>query len=568
MFEQLPKHAQDAFAWGWDDYKPYFDNLLARDLTENTLHAWLVDWSTLAKLAYEVYSRLYVATTVNTSDENAKTQYFNFLDNVMENLEAANDQLQRKLIDSAYEPDGFAVPLRQMRGSVELFRQENLPLKTQLQKLSKQYDEIMGAQTVEWNGEDKTISQMRVLLLDKDRDTRERAWRAAYARQMQDRDPLNELWQQMLDIRLQIAANADKPNFRDYAWIERDRYDYTPDDDLRFLDSIEKVVVPAMLRRMERRKEALGLDTLRPWDMLVDTLGDAPLKPFENVNTLIAGGASIFAQIDPELSSYYNSMRDNGMLDLDNRKSKAPGGYCTDFPLAGHSFIFMNAVSTHDDVQTLLHESGHAFHNFESAKLPYIQQTDYPTEFAEVASMTMELLAAPYLVREKGGFYSTAEAARARIEHLEGILNFWPYMAVVDGFQHWVYTHPDDARNPANCDAQWLQLWGRFLPGVDWNGLEDIKATGWHRKLHIFHLPFYYIEYGLAQLGAVQVWRNSLTDAAAALEQYRGALALGNTRKLPELFEAAGAQLAFDVVTLGEAVTLIEQVIDELEAQI
>jgi oligoendopeptidase F len=409
---------------------------------------------------------------------------------------------------------------------------------------------------------------MRALLLEQDRDTREHAWRKAYARQMQDRDALNDLWGQMLDIRLDIAANAGKPTFRDYAWIQRDRYDYTPADDLRFLDAIEEVVVPAMLRRMEQRKRALGLDALRPWDMHVDTSGDAPLKPFEEVDTLIAGCASIFEQIDPELSTYYNSMRDSGMLDLDNRKGKAPGGYCTGFPLTGQSFIFMNAVATHDDVQTLLHESGHAFHNFESSKLPYIQQTNYPTEFAEVASMTMELLAAPYLVREKGGFYTPPEAARARIEHLEGILNFWPYMAVVDGFQHWVYTHPDDARDPANCDAKWLELWDRFLPGVDWSGLEDIKATGWHRKLHIFHLPFYYIEYGLAQLGAVQIWRNALADAPAALEQYRGALALGNTRKLPDLFAAAGAKLAFDPVTLGEAVALIEQVIEELETQI
>jgi oligoendopeptidase F len=283
------------------------------------------------------------------------------------------------------------------------------------------------------------------------------------------------------------------------------------------------------------------------------------------VQQLIDGTATIFNQVDPELGAYYATMRDEGLLDLANRKNKAPGGYCTGFPAAKRPFIFMNAVGLHDNVQTMLHEAGHAFHAFESFKLPYIQQQDAPMEFAEVASMAMELLAAPNLSADRGGFYSEADANRARAEHLEGIIRFWPYMAVVASFQHWAYTHPDDAADPANCDAAWSDLWGRFMVGIDVSGLEDWVATGWHRKLHIYHVPFYYIEYGLAQLGAVQVWANALDDHAASLARYRAALRLGNTATLPELFAAAGARFAFDSDTLGRAVALVEDTLAGLE---
>ncbi len=568
MFNELPTDPQTAYDWTWEKYEPYFDDLMSRELTEETVTAWLADWTTIAKLLYEVYTRLYIATTVDTTDEEGQALYFQFLDNVAEQMEAAGDQLQRKLLDSGLTPDGFAVPMRSMRGSVAMFREENLPIKTKLNKLGKEYDAIAGAQTVEWEGEEKTLTQMKVMLMDADRDKRERVWRAIYERQLEDREALNDLWQQMLALRLELAENADKKDFREYMWIERERYDYTPEDDLRFLDSIEEVVVPAVTRLLEKRKQAMGLETLRPWDMHVDTTGDAPLKPFEDAETLIETGSDIFAQVDPELHAFYADMQQHGLLDLDNRKGKAPGGYCTGLPLTGHSFIFMNAVGTHDDVQTLLHESGHAFHNYEAQPLPYVQQHNYPTEFAEVASMSMELLAGDYLTADKGGFYTATEAARARIEHLEGIIAFWPYMLVVDAFQHWVYTNPADALDPDKCDAEWDALWERFMPGVDWTGLEDIRRTGWHRKLHIFHIPFYYIEYGLAQLGAVQVWENSLDDAEAALSQYRRALALGNTRPLPELFGAAGAKLAFDPDTLGRGVALIEQTLEQLYAEL
>jgi len=258
-------------------------------------------------------------------------------------------------------------------------------------------------------------------------------------------------------------------------------------------------------------------------------------------------------------------MRQEGLLDLENRKNKAPGGYCTDYMAVRRPFIFMNAVKLHEDVQTLLHEGGHAFHCFEIARLPYIQQMSVGLEFAEVASMSMELLASPYLTADRGGFYTANDAARAIVEHLEFNITFWPYMAVVDGFQHWVYENPQAALDPARCDAQWAVLWKRFVPGVDYSGLEQEELTGWQRKLHIHQIPFYYVEYGLAQLGATQVWANALKDQAQAVASYRRALALGGTVTLPALYATAGAHFAFDADTLRAAVQLTEEQITRLE---
>jgi oligoendopeptidase F len=379
-----------------------------------------------------------------------------------------------------------------------------------------------------------------------------------------ERETLNELYRRMLVLRVQIARNAGEPDYRAYSFREKNRFAYTPEDTLRFHEAIERVVVPAAGRVYARKQAALGVASLRPWDLDVDTAGDEPLKPYTGQDELIRHSLDIFQQVDPGLARYLAMMAEASLLDLDTRKNKALGGYCAALSLRKQPFIFMNGVGTHDDVQTMLHEAGHAFHSFESFNLPFEWQRFVPMEFCEVASMGMELLAAPYLTADRGGFYTQAEAARARIEHLEGILTFWPYMAVVDAFQHWVYTHPDLAQDAAACDATWDDLWARFMPGVDWSGYEAARMTGWHRKLHIFQVPFYYVEYGMAQVGAVQVWRNALRDQAGAVRAYRKALALGGTRSLPDLYAAAGAEFRFDEAMLTDLVGLIETTLDDL----
>jgi oligoendopeptidase F len=300
----------------------------------------------------------------------------------------------------------------------------------------------------------------------------------------------------------------------------------------------------------------------------VDTFSGAPLQPYQGQDALIQGSINMFNRLDMELGRYFADMAEENLLDLDTRAGKALGGYCSTLAMRRRPFIFMNGTGMHDDVQTLLHEAGHAFHVFETADLPLVWQLDAPMEFCEVASMSMELLAAPNLIKENGGFYNEKDAARARLEHLESIITFLPYMAVVDTFQHWVYTHPEEAMNAANCDAAWDAQWQRFIPDVDWTGYEASRMTGWQRKPHIFGSPFYYVEYGMASVGAMQVWRNSLKDHTAALAAYRQALALGGTKTLPDLFAAAGAEFRFDTPMLAEVIGLVEAEIEALERKV
>lgn len=566
-FSKMPDTVDAVADWSWEQYAPFVQEMLDVELTQSNLPDWLAQWTHLFHLIGDRYTTLQVATSVNTADAEAEQKLHAFLGNILEKAMAVDNQLKEKFLRSGLKaPKGFEVALKIMQTDAEIFREANLPLFTEEQKLSTEYDKIRGAETFLWEGEEKTIPEHIPLLHEHDRSVREKAWRLAHERILQGRDSINELWVKFLNLRQQIALNAGFSNYRDFRWKQYNRFDYTPKDCETFRNAIEEVVVPALARLYEHRRKALGLDTLRPWDTKVDFRGRAPLRPFGDVQALESKVEAMFHRVDPALGGYVKTMRDEKLLDLGNRKNKAPGGYCTTFALRKRPFIFMNAVGVHDDVQTMLHESGHAFHVFEASRLPYHQQSDYPIEFAEVASMSMELLAAPYLTNDQGGFYNEAEAARARIEHLEGIIWFWPYMAVVDGFQNWVYTHIEDAKDPANCDARWNELWDRFIPVEDWSGLEAIKVTGWHRKLHIHTIPFYYVEYGLAQMGAVQVWRNSLTDHAKAVRDYRHALSLGYTVSLPELFQAAGAKFAFDAKTLGELVALAEGKINELEA--
>ena len=566
MTLSLPKTAADFMQLSWSQIEPFYAELNGFSLNAQNVKEWLSEWTRLSEFVNETGQRLYVAMTINTADKEAEKRLYNYLDTISPPAEAAEQKLREKLLASGIEPAGFEIVLRNMRAQAALFREANLPLFTEERKLGNEYDKLIGAQTVHWEGKDVTVTQLRPVYQDTDRTMREKAWRLALSRQLSDRDAINQLWGKFMGLRKQLAANADFTDYRAFRWRQLLRFDYTPESCAQFHDAIEQAVVPAAERIYERRRKQLGVDSLRPWDLDVDPLGRPALKPFEQISMLEGKTEGIFRQVDPQLGDYFATMRKEALLDLDNRKGKAPGGYCTAFVVAKRPFIFMNAVGLHDDVQTLLHEGGHAFHVFESAHLPYFQQLEIGMEFAEVASMSMELLGLPYLSQSGTGFYTDKDAARARIEHLEGLILFWPYMAVVDAFQHWVYTHNEEATDAANCDAAWSAQWKRFMRGVDWAGLEQERMTGWHRKLHIHEVPFYYVEYGLAQLGAVQVWRNSLQNQANAVKQYRQALSLGGTVTLSQLYQTAGAKFSFDVSTLRDAVGLIEQTIGQLKA--
>jgi len=565
MFTSLPPAAIEFMEWDWPQIEPYIHDLQSRALNDASLEEWLADWSRLSNLVHEAQQRLYVASTLDTANPETRRRYESFLEHILPAFQAGDQRLKLKLLASGLQPKNFAIPFRNLQSEVELYREENLQLLTEELMLATQYDALTGAQTVTWEGEEVTLPQLQTVYQSQDRAQRERAWRLAAERQLADRERINRLWGRFMEVRRRLADNARLLDYRAYRWRQLLRFDYTPGDCERFHQAIYEAVLPAARQVCEQRRRRLGVASLRPWDLDVDPLGSPPLRPFHDITELVERTSAIFHRLHPQLGNYFDIMRLEGLLDLDNRQGKAPGGYCTEFRVARRPFIFMNAVGVHEDVQTLLHEGGHACHVFETVHLPYHQQLHIPLEFMEVASLGMEFLASPHLEAARGGFYSRQEAARAHLEHLEHSLIFWPYMAVVDAFQHWVYQNHTQASDPQRCDAQWASLWERYMPIEDWSGLDEELRTGWQRKLHIHQVPFYYVEYGLALVGALQIWRKALHDPQGTLAAYRNALALGGTASLPQLYSAAGARLAFDTAALRQVVDWMMQEIAELQ---
>jgi oligoendopeptidase F len=562
---QLPESPAAFRNATWDDILPYFQWLQERPLDDDTVEAWLADWSRLVEYLFDAASRSGVDYTTDTTDPEKEATYLRFTAEIGPKADEQAVLLTRRLLENGYTRDDLETTLRRFRNQSELFREENMPLESELATLDATYQKITGAMTVEWDGEEKTIPQLQPFLQDTDRDVRERAFRAMAGPYIEARDELADLFTRQYELRQQVAANAGFANYRDYMHQAKNRFDYTPEDCQRFHAAVEETVVPAVARIHERRRAKMGLDSLRPWDLDVDPEGKPALKPFDTIDEFVERAVSIFNKVDPVLGGYFDQMAERRLLDLDSRKGKAPGGYCTAFAATGEPFIFMNSVGVAGDVRTLLHEAGHAFHVFEAYSQPLIWQRHPGQEMSEVASMSMELLTAPYLSRADGGYFEDADARRAQVEHLEGVLSLLPHIASVDAFQHWIYTSGQGADADAR-DAAWLDIRSRFEQGVDWSGLDAERVARWYRQLHIFIVPFYYIEYGIAQFGALQVWRNALEDPQAALDGYRKALALGATRPLPELYAAAGAKLVFDSETMGELVSLVESRIEELES--
>ena len=569
-FQTLPTDKDLILALTWNDLEPYYRELELRPLNAGNIQDWLKDWSRLAETADEQYWRLNIETTVNTADPGIEERYIQYVDEMQPLVKTAEQKLKDKLLASGLSPVGFETALRVMQAEAEIFREDNLPLLAEEQKLVTEYSRIRGSLTVMWEGQERTFYEMFALRYETDRSIRQRAWEALQARLLEARPTFNNLWEKFMPVRLQIARNAGMPDFRAYMWKQKFRFDYSAEDCKSFHAAIEQVVVPAAERVYERRRQRLGIDSVRPWDKDVDPHASSPIKPSQSNEDFLAKALAVFQHVDPAFGKYFQTMIDEGLLDIENRKNKASGAYSLGLHAIHRPFIFMSNANTPDDVQTILHEGGHAFHEFERAHVHFYQRGEIylPAEFAEVASMGMELLSSPYKTKEYGGFYSDSEAARAMIELLEGIICFWPYMALVDAFQHWIYENPAESSIASKCEEKWAQLWDRFMVGIDYSGLEDAKRTYWHRQGHIFKSPFYYVEYGLAQLGAVQVWANSRRNQQKAVADYRKALSLGATVPLPQLFSAAGAKFAFDAETLKQAVDLIEEVIGEMEAKL
>jgi oligoendopeptidase F len=550
----------------WDDVAPYFDDLAARPLEPSTIEAWLVEWSRLEELVTEAASRAMIAYTIDTSDREKEADHLRFSTEVLPRMEERSVELARRLVESGHSTPELATTLARFRTQIEIFRDENVPIFAELEEHSARYQRITGSIMVEWEGVELPLPHLQPYLKSPDRAVRERAFRAASLPYIQRRDELATLFDRMYQLRMRAARNAGFANFRDYIFPAKFRFDYTPADCERFHEAVEQAVTPAVERVMEARRKRLGLDALRPWDLAVDPYREKPLRPFTDASELVGKAQPVFERIDPLLGREFQTMIDEGLLDLESRKDKAPGGYCETLHFHGRPFIFMNAVGLVEDVMTLLHEAGHAFHAFAAHRLPLIWQRHPGSEAAELASMSMELLATPHLTQPVG--YFTAQDARsAWLEHLEDILLSLVHIASVDAFQTWIYTSGQGGNADAR-DAAWLRIRSRFERGVDWSGLKRERLARWHRQLHIFMYPFYYIEYGIAQLGAVQVWRNSLEDPVRAVARYREALSLGAVQTLPEIYRTAGARLTFDVDSIAELVQLVERHIERARSEL
>lgn len=550
----------DAELTSWTAIEPYYQRLAERELPDQAaFQAWLHDFSELESVIAEVGTLRYTDMTRATADETRKSAYLDYVQKIEPQCAPWRDRLRGKLVEAAdalgVADSRYDVLLRSNRAQRELYREANIPLLTEDAQFAQQYQEISGAMTIMHDEQELTLQQAERYLEEPDRNLREEVWRRVADRRLQDAGRLDALYDEMVQLRHRIAQQADCADYREYAWREKERFDYSVEDCLEFHETIARVCVPAAAQFAAERRRKLGIERLRPWDLHADPEGRPPLRPFETADELADRAARVFHQVDPELGAQFDRLRREGLLDLDSRKGKAPGGYQAVFEERRLPFIFMNAAGTERDVQTLLHEGGHAFHTFATRDEPLLPYRHAPMEFAEVASMAMECLAARYTETFYGG-----SAPRARKRFFTEIVEFFPRMARIDAFQHYVYTHLD--ADPEARKDQWLAIDRRFAPHVDYSDLESHQRHSWHRVLHLFEVPFYIVEYGIAQLGALQVWLNANRDFEEAVRFYRQALALGGARPLPELFEAANLKFDFSEATMAPLIAAAVEAVE------
>jgi oligoendopeptidase F len=568
LYTALPPTSAEFEQLGWADIELWYRELLAVQLTATNVEDWLLQWSQLSALVDETNNWLQILTMRDTANESYAQRRARFLDDIFGPIQRAEQQVKTHLLASGLEPEGFALPLRKLRADSELFREENVPLSNDADKLVDQYFSINGAQHVLWDGQEVAISQLLPEMQHPDRTQREQAWRAYSERKLQDRDALNDVWVKLLRLRLQMAKNAGFADYRSYRWKQLYRFEYTPDDCKALHEAVRKVVVPVANQIADRRRRLLGLDALRPWDVEVDPRSEKEPWRIQDVAATLAQCAGLFAQVDPKLGEYVATMIEENCFDLEERENKAPGGYCNNLEVRRLPFVFGQLQTVNDLMDLVFHETGHAFQTFEARHLPYLhQRVNYISiEFNEVASMSMEYIGGEKMVA--AGLLTNEEARNLRIGHLENALLILTRVIQGDAFQHWIYENPEQAQDPEQVSQKWAELGRLYQPYIDWTGCEDILKNGWQKILHFFVVPFYYMEYVYARIGALQVWRNYLADPAKALHQYRSALSMGATRSCPELFEIAGASFGGDVATLQDIVRFVTGKLAELEASL
>lgn len=554
---------EDLIISDWSSIEPYFKELLEREINSKAeLEKWLKDMSELEAMINEDSCWRQIKTTVDTTDKKAEESFNYFFTEIQPRIQPYAFALNKKLINCSFtaelDKEKYFTFLRSIRKHIELFREENIPIQSELSVMQQHYGMITGKMTVEVNGKDYTLQQASKFFESHDRKLREEVYRKINERRLQDKDALNKLFSQLVEKRNQAALNAGFENYRDFKFKELGRFDYTKEDTFKFHESVREQVLPLVKKLYKRKKEKLQLDTLRPWDIEAEPEGIKPLMPFETGKELLDKTIECFSRLRPFFGDCLLKMDSMGRLDLESRNGKAPGGYSMPLTETGAPFIFMNAAKSMHDVTTMVHEGGHAIQAFLTHDLELSSFKDYPMEIAEVASMTMELFSMDHW---DVFFENKDDLKRAKEHQLERVITLFPWIAVIDKFQHWIYENPDHSDEERT--ENWMRIVEEFSDGViDYSGLEKYMKNGWQKQLHLFEVPFYYIEYGIAQLGAIGLWMQYKRNPEQALDNYIKALSMGGTKTLPDLYQAAGLKFDF---SSGYIKTLMEFVNEELE---
>lgn len=559
----LPK---DFSIGNWDSLEPYFKNLKERQINSaDDLKQWLKDSSELEAVISEDACWRQIKMTCDTENKELEKAFAFFMMEIQPKIQPYADELNRKLINCPYtdqlNQSIFFTYLRNVKKNIDLFREANIPLQAELSVEAQKFGQISGKMTIEVNGQEYTLQQAAKFLEDPDRNVREEVYHKINKRRLQDKSELSNLYTGLVHKRHQVALNAGFENYRDFRFKELGRFDYTKNDCFQFHEAVKLHVMPLVNQLYEIKKKKLGLENLRPWDIEAEPLGIAPLRPFKTGEELVQKTIACFNELRPFFADCLKKMKSMGHLDLESRKGKAPGGYNCPLAESGAPFIFMNAAGQLDDVTTMVHEGGHAIHSFLSHDLELTGFKEYPTEIAEVASMSMELFSMDHW---KVFFNNEEELNRAKEQQLERVITIFPWIATIDKFQHWVYENPnhtDEERMKA-----WLEILNEFSsPVIDFSGLEEYRRYSWQRQLHLFEVPFYYIEYGIAQLGAIGLWQQYKQNADKAINNYITALDLGGTRTLPELFKAAGLEFDFSPAHIKGLMEFVKGELDKIQ---
>ena len=558
--KKLPRHflPKDFTVTTWENLEPYFIDLLERGInSRQDLEKWLKDISELEAVLSEDGCWRQIKMTCDTENKKLEEDFAFFMMEIQPKAQPYADKLNKKLVNSPFTKEldhkKFFTYLRTVKKNIDLYREENVPIIAEMSVEQQQFGVISGKMTVEVDGKEYTLQQASKFLENNDRALRESVYRKVSERRLQDKDTLNKLFTSLIEKRHRIAVNAGFSNYRDYKFVEMGRFDYKPEDCFQFHQAVKEKILPLANEIYKRKKKRLGLDTLRPWDLEAHPADEKALNPFKTPDELIEKSIACFNELKPFFGDCLTRMKAMGHLDLDSRKGKAPGGYNCPLAESGAPFIFMNAAGQMDDVTTMVHEGGHAIHSFLAHELELTSFKEYPMEIAEVASMAMEL----FTMDNWHVFFDSEEELKQAKEHqLERVITIFPWIATIDKFQHWIYTNPGHTEEERS--DKWVEVLNEFTsPELDVSGLEEYRRFFWQKQLHLFEVPFYYIEYGIAQLGAIGLWKQFKENKEQALNNYITALAQGGTKTLPELFELAGLRFDFSPTVVGNLMTFV-----------